>query len=97
MTSIAVGTVYRNLNLMTEAGEIMQIPLPDRPDRYDKNTFPHNHMLCSVCGELSDIDIPDMTGMIEIYSGGGKVESYNLIAYGICGRCMKSKEQKTKI
>lgn len=44
MPSIAFGTVYRNLKLMVDAGEILHIPVAGEPDRYDKTDY---HAACS--------------------------------------------------
>ena len=48
--NISLGTVYRNLNLLTDIGEAIKIPTPDGGDRFDGNVIPHNHFLCTSCG-----------------------------------------------
>ena len=40
--NISLGTVYRNLNLLSELGEIVKITAPDGGDRFDGHTEPHN-------------------------------------------------------
>ena len=39
--NISLGTVYRNLNLLTDIGEAIKIPTPDGGDRFDGNVIPH--------------------------------------------------------
>ena len=39
--NISLGTVYRNLNLLTDIGEVIKIPTPDGGDRFDGNVMPH--------------------------------------------------------
>ena len=41
--NISLGTVYRNLNLLSDMGEIIKIPTPDGADRFDGRTVPHYH------------------------------------------------------
>ena len=41
--NISLGTVYRNLNLLADMGEIIKIPTPDGADRFDGCTKPHYH------------------------------------------------------
>ena len=60
MPSIAMGTVYRNLGLMTKPGDPAH-PDPDSPDRYDKSVKPHEHMVCR-CGEVHDVFIDGLLG-----------------------------------
>lgn len=54
MPSIAVGTVYRNLNILADSGDIRRVPVCGA-DRYDKITYPHDHAECTSCGMLYDI------------------------------------------
>lgn len=87
--TIAIGTVYRNLGLMVEAGEIRHIPIAGHPDRYDKSVKPHDHMLCEKCGRLVDLNIGDITGLIEEKTCA-KVTSYELSVSGICPGCIRN-------
>lgn len=86
LPAIAVGTVYRNLGLMVDAGEIRRIPVPNAPDRYDKNVMPHEHMLCGRCGHMVDIHVGDLKGYLAKQSGMC-VSSYDLAVVGICADC----------
>ncbi len=88
MPSIAVGTVYRNLGLMCDCGEIMRVTVAGQPDRFDKNPMAHDHVICDLCGTVSDI----MTeGLGEILSDktGLPVDSYDLTVHYTCDKCRK--------
>ena len=50
--NISLGTVYRNLNLLAEQGEIIKINCQDGSDRFDANVMPHYHFLCNECGKI---------------------------------------------
>ena len=50
--NISLGTVYRNLNLLADIGEITKIPTPDGGDRFDGRTDSHYHVICSGCGNV---------------------------------------------
>ena len=86
MPSISLGTVYRNLGLMVEAGEIRHIAMPDGADRYDGTLAPHEHILCERCGRTVDVALGDLTSLIETCSGC-KVTSYELNIKGVCAEC----------
>lgn len=45
---ISLGTVYRNLSLLAELGEITKIST-EGPDRFDANQEPHYHFICRHC------------------------------------------------
>lgn len=90
MPSIAVGTVYRNLGLMVEAGEVKKLPQPNGPDRYDKSIKPHEHLCCSKCGSFLDLPDLELKPYIE-QKAGIEVESYELHIEGICSECLKKR------
>jgi len=56
--TISLGTVYRNLNQLVEHGLIRQIN-DGIMARYDGNTSHHDHLKCTKCGELFDVNILD--------------------------------------
>ena len=60
LPAIAVGTVYRNLRLMEEAGEILRIPLANAPDKYDSTLKHHYHAICGGCGRVKDVFAEDV-------------------------------------
>ena len=54
--NISLGTVYRNLTLLSDMGEIQKLHLEDGVDHFDADIHPHNHFLCTECGTVLDID-----------------------------------------
>ena len=52
--NISLGTVYRNLGVLEENGQLMRIPMDNGSDRFDPNVVPHYHFLCRKCGCMSD-------------------------------------------
>lgn len=89
--NISLGTVYRNLNLLTDIGEVVKIPAQDGGDRFDGNVEPHNHFFCTGCGKIIDLDL-DMEKIEELNATAaenfdGIIESSTTIFYGKCGSC----------
>ena len=86
MPSIAMGTVYRNLGIMVEQGDIGHVSVYGAPDRYDKSIMPHEHCICQVCGEVKDIDKGDLKACLEKLLGTA-ITSYDLTVRHICDKC----------
>lgn len=91
--NISLGTVYRNLNLLTDIGEAIKITTPGGADRFDGCVEAHNHFLCTRCRRVLDLDL-DMKKIEKINEAAGEnfdgiIESSNTIFYGICGDCIK--------
>ena len=84
---IAVGTVYRNLALLTESGALRRIDLPGAPTRYDGNVTPHEHILCLRCGELRDLELGVDVLRYLREKTGEDVRSYQLNLGCICPKC----------
>ena len=91
--NISLGTVYRNLNLLTDIGEALKITTPDGADRFDGCVKPHNHFFCTECRRVLDLDL-DMKEIEQMNKAAattfdGIIESSNTIFYGKCGDCIK--------
>lgn len=88
--NISLGTVYRNLNLLSDIGEIQKISSGVGPDRFDANTNPHYHFLCKKCGSVSDLKLEGLDH-IDVLAGqnfDGKIEGHVTYFYGQCPCCL---------
>ena len=94
--SISKGTVYRNLNLLTQLGEISKISMPgSEPDMFDHNTEEnHHHAFCRCCKRLFDYELDE-----ELHYEGHvidkdfTVEKSQLILTGICKDCLEKNKE----
>ena len=69
---ISKGTVYRNLQQLSENGIISRVSIPDQPDRFDGITTPHYHAVCSECGSITDVfmeNMADIDGLVASKTG----------------------------
>lgn len=88
---ISRGTVYRNLNQLSEMGEIIKIEIPGGADRFDHLCHKHYHVKCVKCGRVFDVDmayINDLESNIKD-SHGIRLLGHDIIFRGICRECDK--------
>lgn len=85
--SLAMGTVYRNLNQFAEAKLIRRVSGLGSADFYEGNIDPHNHSLCLSCGKMTDLNVPGMKEFIQNQIGD-KAVSLDLLVNIICSECM---------
>lgn len=94
MPNISLGTVYRNLNMLAESGDILRLSCGGTCDRYDGNPMQHYHFLCRECGNVSDLE---MSGLdhIDVIAGagfGGIIEGHFAYFFGCCPECAKKRK-----
>lgn len=86
MPGIARGTVYRNLGLMVDSGEIRKLDVPDGPARYDRDVVPHAHLICRGCGEVEDLIIEDLPEKLARLCGRN-ITGCDLRLFHVCKHC----------
>jgi len=91
---ISLGTVYRNLTLLVDLGEVRKISTGDGTDHFDADTSAHSHYFCRCCHRLMDVDVtPSVDQILAASSAGiGTVEQASLIFTGICKDCVINNE-----
>lgn len=92
--NISLGTVYRNLSLLSSLGEISKISCGDGSVHFDPVSTPHYHFFCNGCGCVQDIDMDVAENLNEIATQNfpGEIYSHSIIFYGKCAKCSSSKK-----
>lgn len=92
--NISLGTVYRNLTLLADIGEIKRIRLGDGVDHFDADTTPHYHFICKECGNIIDLEMDNIDDILNLAGANfdGKIEGHFTYFYGICKDCSDEKE-----
>ena len=91
--SISRATVYRNLNVLTEQGEVLHIPVAGGADRYDFRCDCHYHAICRECGVVYDVEMPSEGLLSSVRDTHGfQIEGFDIIFTGLCPDCANPKE-----
>lgn len=85
---LSLGTVYRNLALFRESGEIVSVATVHGVERLDGCTLPHAHFICEGCDAVIDMDVPgeDLRADLEMRYGV-EVRRSDMIFRGLCRDC----------
>ncbi len=85
---ISLGTVYRNLALLSENGSILRIDTEHDSVHYDGFTHAHYHFICNECGAVSDLSVApiNINDAVEAETDGN-VTGHTLVFYGRCKSC----------
>lgn len=89
--NISLGTVYRNLALLSDIGEIVKITTGDGADRFDGKTTPHHHFVCRECHRVMDLEMESIDSIMDVAGKNfaGQIDSYITNFYGVCDKCIK--------
>ncbi len=87
---LSLGTVYRNLAMFRQQGIIASVGTVNGVERFDGNTVPHVHFVCSDCSAVIDmpqLEVPRVMMETAQNQIGGAVSSCNLTFTGQCRMC----------
>ena len=88
--STSLATVYNTIELLKEAGQVLEIEFSATSNRYDgRRPESHPHLVCVECQHIDDLDIPepaDVFTTIEA-STGYEIVRQRTDYYGICPEC----------
>lgn len=93
--SISLGTVYRNLTLLADLGEIQRLRVGDGVDHFDADTSPHYHFICTECGSVIDLDMKSIDGITKTAGENfdGHIAGHVTYFYGTCRKCTEKEKQ----
>jgi len=88
---ISRGTVYRNLNVLADNGDIRRIEAPVM-HRFDRRASRHYHVMCKKCRRIMDIRLPYNEAWDSEVAGqtGYEIDSHSIIFEGLCPFCAKN-------
>jgi len=98
MPRISLATVYRNLEILSEAGMIGKLEISGRQKRFDFDVSDHDHIYCVVCHRVDNLNI-DRKGVDSEQLGievGYTITGYRVEIMGICPECQKKEKKMEK-
>lgn len=91
MPNISLGTVYRNLDLLSSSGQIRKLDLGGGQSWYDGGMHLHYHVRCVQCGELSDVSAEGFDDLVASASRSSDyvITGHELTFHGLCTNCRR--------
>ena len=94
---LAQSSAYRNLSILEQAGVVARVVTTDEWVRFELSediTGHHHHMVCSECGSVDDVRIPDEVEseldkvLARVASRAGfEMAHHRLDVVGVCKSC----------
>lgn len=93
--NISLGTVYRNLTQLADAGEIARLQFGELGiDRFDADTSNHEHFVCSSCKSVIDLDMGDISYIDQEAAKNfdGMIQGHSIYFCGLCKNCLQNQQ-----
>jgi Fur family transcriptional regulator, peroxide stress response regulator len=75
---ISLGTVYKTLDSLVQAGLAVKVPTAEGSFRYDWNTAYHNHIYCVNTSEIIDFEDQELKQILDDYFRKKRLENVRL-------------------
>jgi len=91
LPKLSLGTVYRNLEILSQSGVIKKLEMTGSRRRFDGSFGNHYHVACVHCGKVEDISMDPVRGLEESVrsASGYRILGHSLKFLGVCPRCVK--------
>lgn len=95
LPNISLGTVYRNLEILSQTGVIRKLDLAGTQKRFDATTENHYHVRCKGCGRLDDLPGEPIPEIERFFAGMTDylIDSHTLEFTGYCPKCKAAAEK----
>ena len=93
---LSLGTVYRNLSMFKSNGVIVSLGTVNGVERFDGNTQPHVHFICTGCdavADLPEIAVPEVLNKEVTAQTGGHIDMCQLTFVGQCKACKGGRKE----
>ena len=99
--STSLATIYNTIEILKEAGQVLELEFSGSPNRYDGlRPDSHPHLICLNCRSVEDMDVfeTEDVSLERISNATG----YNLVRlrtdyYGVCPACQQGDEVNSSL
>ncbi len=88
---ISLATVYRNLEILSEAGMIRKLEISGRQKRFDWDLKQHDHIFCIQCQRVDNIELEKKQPVLlpEENTRGYQIAGCRIEFFGVCPKCQQ--------
>ncbi len=90
--TMSFATVYNTLRILRDKEKLLELSIDPEKKRYDPDTAPHHHLICTECGKIVDIFSRFEVGIPEEEQQGFEITGNHVDFYGLCPQCHMEKK-----
>lgn len=97
LPNVSLPTIYATLELLEELGMVRRVQRAGTT-LFDPRVDAHHHLVCTVCGSMSDLDTPLDTDGLERAAGrcGFEPARVEAVVHGRCAGCVKAQASSAR-
>ncbi|MEJ2684455.1 MAG: transcriptional repressor [Candidatus Sulfobium sp.] len=88
--TMSLATVYNTLEALRQRGEVQELTIDPYKKRFDPDTGPHHHIICTGCGRIVDVHVYYELNVPADERKDFEISGNHVEFYGSCARCRKS-------
>ena len=98
LSRISLGTVYRNLEILSESGMMRELDFGGAKKRFDGKLEDHCHVRCISCGRVEDVPVKLATMIRDAFNDvrDYQIIGHQLVLIGLCPVCKKRESNSHK-
>ncbi len=85
--TMSFATVYNTLDALRQRGSILELTIDPDKKRFDPNTQPHHHLICTRCRKIEDVHRNYDLSVPNVHKNGFEITGNHIEFYGICPEC----------
>ena len=94
---VSRATVYRMLETLVQHGLLVRVCHPGAATRYDVKIHRHHHLVCDVCGRITDMEAPFLDELrLPQAPEGFRIRDFSVHIRGLCKRCAPRESRKSR-
>lgn len=98
LPSISLNTVYKALDWMEKNRFAMSVPIRESKKKYCPDTEPHSHIICTLCGDITDSYKTEMEGLVpDSLKNRYHIVGLSVTVNVICDNCLRENAGKAAV
>lgn len=89
--TMSLATVYNTLKALRTRDSLLELGIDPDKKRFDPNTEPHHHLICTKCRRIVDIRSEFNIGLSDSEKHGFEITGNHVDFYGVCPACSQKR------
>lgn len=95
--TMSLATVYNTLEVLRRKGEVQELTIDPDKKRFDPDTGPHHHLICTGCKRIVDVRVDYSPTLPAGEDKDFEILGSHIEFYGLCPECRKGDRYRAAV